>query len=249
MKTSRKPTAGRVLSLALTGLILFSMLIAAGSAAEGLTIPETHRIAVVLNCFEDTWPTAEDGTDWVESVTFASDTDEFTIILDYFSYATFSSVFNTGNFTPDFSFTDGSDASAYDLKFFEDDRLILRDPAGECFTVDLDTDRFYALKELIGEMRLGIFYQNNPIAGGYTDDRTPSAEELEMFEAVTLNMVGALYEPELVATQVVAGINYRFTATMTPVVPDAQPQPVYVYIFQPLDGEPELMSVEDIETE
>jgi hypothetical protein len=82
-----------------------------------------------------------------------------------------------------------------------------------------------------------------PTAGGYTADRKPDAEELAMFEAVTASLDGAKYEPALVATQVVAGTNYRFTAKATSADPADEAGTVYVYIYQPLDGEPELTEI------
>jgi hypothetical protein len=233
----------------LAGLIFPVALTASVSKAEMPIIPETHREAVIINCFEVIWSETEDGMDWVKSVAFASDTDEFTRIYEYLNGMSLSSADNAGNFTADFSFTDGSDENRYDFKFEADDRLILRSPAGECSTVELDLVKISALRDLIAVLRLGILMDDNPLAGGYSEDRAFTAEELAMFEEVMRDMVGAIYELDLVALQVVAGTNYRFTATATPVAPDAQPQPVFVYIFKPLEGEPELVSVENIETD
>lgn len=82
-----------------------------------------------------------------------------------------------------------------------------------------------------------------PMPGGYSEDRTPDDEEIAIFEAVLAGQVGNTYETTLVATQVVAGVNYRFTATATPVVPDGKPVDVYVYIYAPLTGDPELVEI------
>lgn len=84
--------------------------------------------------------------------------------------------------------------------------------------------------------------------GGYTDDREITAEELSIFEQVTKDLVGVGYKPKSVATQVVAGTNYRFTATATPTTPDAEAYDVYVFIFQPLDGSPELGEIVKLES-
>jgi hypothetical protein len=84
---------------------------------------------------------------------------------------------------------------------------------------------------------------NLPAAGGYTGDRQLTDEDIEIFTKAMEANVGVGYEPTLVATQVVAGTNYRFTATATPVVPDAVPYTVNIYIYQPLDGAPELTEI------
>ena len=51
------------------------------------------------------------------------------------------------------------------------------------------------------------------------------------------------YVPTLVATQVVAGTNYRFTATATPVYPNAESYKVYVYVYKPLQGVAQLIEI------
>jgi hypothetical protein len=85
------------------------------------------------------------------------------------------------------------------------------------------------------------------ITGGYTEDRALEAEDRDVFDKATAELVGVGYEPTLVATQVVAGVNYRFTATATPITPDAKPYTVYVYVYQPPGGEPELGEIVDVE--
>jgi len=82
--------------------------------------------------------------------------------------------------------------------------------------------------------------------GGYSKDREVAPDDLAIFEAAMADSQDAEYEPTLVATQVVAGTNYRFTATATPKSADAKPYSVYVYIYQPLDGEPELTEIETV---
>ena len=84
------------------------------------------------------------------------------------------------------------------------------------------------------------------LAGGFTEDRELTTEDWEVFlEAVDLD--GVSYVPTLVATQVVAGTNYRFTATGTPVVPDPESFTAYVYVFKPLEGPAELVDIARIE--
>lgn len=88
--------------------------------------------------------------------------------------------------------------------------------------------------------------QDGSIAGGYSEDREPEPDDLAVFEAVMADVDDAEYEPTLVSTQVVAGTNYRFTATATPKSADDKPYSVYVYIYQPLDGDPELTEIEAV---
>ena len=88
-----------------------------------------------------------------------------------------------------------------------------------------------------------------PVAGGFTEDRAPDQEELDIFETAMAELDGVQYKPMLVATQVVAGINYRFTCRATAVFPDAEPYNVYVFIYQPLDGDAELVEIVKIEEE
>ncbi|MCL2671141.1 MAG: hypothetical protein FWF10_03785 [Clostridiales bacterium] len=85
-----------------------------------------------------------------------------------------------------------------------------------------------------------------PIVGGYTEDRAVTEDDLAVFNAAMEHLVGVNYVPTLVATQVVAGTNYRFMATAMPVVPDAESYEVYIYIFQPLAGDPELVEIVNI---
>ena len=84
------------------------------------------------------------------------------------------------------------------------------------------------------------------IVVGYSANRAITKEELAMFEKVMEDLVGVMYKPTLVATQVVAGMNYCFTTTATPVYPGSKPKTVYVYIFKLLQGEPKLDRIEDI---
>lgn len=102
---------------------------------------------------------------------------------------------------------------------------------------------FIILAAITGCEKKAAELPSEQIAGGYTADRELDADDLAVFEAVMAEVDGADYAPELVATQVVAGINYRFTATATPATPDSEPYTVYVYIYQPLDGPPELTEI------
>ncbi|MDR0839776.1 MAG: hypothetical protein LBN26_00065 [Christensenellaceae bacterium] len=82
------------------------------------------------------------------------------------------------------------------------------------------------------------------VVGGYTEERDLTAEDAALFAAAAAT-VDASYEPLKVATQVVAGTNYRFYCK----APDAQERYVYITVFVPLgEGEPAVMTnMEDAE--
>lgn len=74
------------------------------------------------------------------------------------------------------------------------------------------------------------------LCGGYTQQRALDAQDLELFRRATDALTGVKYTPLSVATQVVAGTNYRFvckakTATLRPQTYKAE-----VVVFQPLPG-------------
>ena len=74
------------------------------------------------------------------------------------------------------------------------------------------------------------------MTGAYTDQRPLNDEEKKLFRTVTANLAGVRYTPESVATQVVAGTNYRFVCTAEPVTQAPQTFRAEVFIFQPLPG-------------
>lgn len=78
------------------------------------------------------------------------------------------------------------------------------------------------------------------VVGGYTEEREPTADEIAMFDKVMGEVTGVGYEPLKVATQVVAGTNYKFYCKTTTMDADATEGYAYVTIFEPLEGEPEL---------
>ena len=87
-----------------------------------------------------------------------------------------------------------------------------------------------------------------PIAGGWTGNREITDEEIAIFNEAMAGQVG-LYIPNFVATQVVAGTNYRFAATMH-VDSSGNNLPfgedVYIFIFKPLEGPAELVNIENV---
>ena len=91
----------------------------------------------------------------------------------------------------------------------------------------------------------------SPMTGGwsaYTDDPTEiPAEALDALNAALEELVGCVYKPiALLATQVVAGTNYCFLCETTVVAPDAQPSYALVYFYDGVNGEKEILKVDEI---
>ncbi len=87
------------------------------------------------------------------------------------------------------------------------------------------------------------------VAGGWTkvDDGTVTPELKEMFDSATSQLTGVEYTPvELLETQIVSGLNYKFLCTGKAVVPDAQEKKFYVYIYKNLDGEAVVTEIEEL---
>lgn len=80
------------------------------------------------------------------------------------------------------------------------------------------------------------------VCGGYTEQREPTEEEMEMFKSLTSSESVTL-TPLSVSTQVVAGLNYRFWCRYQEKKRGGH---CWVKIFRPLpgQGEPELVSIE-----
>lgn len=72
-------------------------------------------------------------------------------------------------------------------------------------------------------------------------------EVLDAFSKAVEGLTGCAYEPiALLASQVVAGMNYCLLCRLTVVYPDAQPTYALVYVYQNIEGACELARVEDI---
>ena len=72
------------------------------------------------------------------------------------------------------------------------------------------------------------------LCGGYGNEREPNEHDIEVFEHVAQNDIRlADLRPVVVGSQVVAGMNYRFTCY------DSNGKTVIVTIFVPLPGEGE----------
>ena len=90
-------------------------------------------------------------------------------------------------------------------------------------------------------MKLGGWISN-------TENPTEIPQEvLDAFNKAIEGLVGCTYEPiALLASQVVAGMNYCLLCRLTVVYPDAQPTYALVYVYQNIEGACELARVEDI---
>ena len=115
--------------------------------------------------------------------------------------------------------------------------------------------KFFALLTLAA-MLLTMFalpaLAEDPLVGSwsaYTDNPTEiPAEALDALNAALDGLEGCVYKPiALLGTQVVAGTNYCFLCETTVVMPDAQPSYALVYVFDGLEGEHELLRVQEIE--
>ena len=208
-----------------------------------LNIPSEYKSGISVNYFLNLWSETEDGSDWAGNVIFSSSDPEFGAISGYLAKLKTSPTQNSGNFTPDFRFISKDSAkNGYDFVFSHENELILRDPNGKCLRVEIPEGTYFDLKEYIEGIRLP--YTSPPLVGAYSADRELTEEDRAVFEEAMKDVKGTAYEPALVATQVVAGLNYRFTVTAAPDEPNAAPYTAYVYVFKPLgDGAPELVDI------
>jgi len=112
---------------------------------------------------------------------------------------------------------------------------IYRDLEGNCSVLDIE--------DLGSE-------ENVPVAGGWTpaEDGTITEELQEIFNKATEGLVGTEYKPvELLETQVVAGMNYKFLCEASNVVLDADTRYVFVTVYQDPQGNCSILEVEEKE--
>lgn len=107
------------------------------------------------------------------------------------------------------------------------------------------------LAAVLAVIGLAPAFAEENLAGGWTvyanaEEPVP-AEAAEALAKALEQLVGAAYEPAaLLATQVVAGVNYAILCTVTPVVPNAVPNWAIVYVYAGVDGTCEILEVQDI---
>ncbi|MDO4198631.1 MAG: hypothetical protein Q4D13_06565 [Erysipelotrichaceae bacterium] len=88
-----------------------------------------------------------------------------------------------------------------------------------------------------------------PVLGGWeeVEDNTVTDEMKDMFDKAFEGFAGARYEPvEIVATQVVAGTNYKFLCNGTKTTNPPVTGTYYVTIYQDLQGNVEVYDIETI---
>ena len=87
---------------------------------------------------------------------------------------------------------------------------------------------------------------SDPAVGGYTDPRRPTTEERALFEAAVASIDDTTYKPLNVATQVVAGTNYRFVCKARENGRRGKRFDAVIVIYKPLpgQGEPRIPSIE-----
>lgn len=81
------------------------------------------------------------------------------------------------------------------------------------------------------------------IPGGWTPFRGLTPKDMLIFDEATKNIMGVKYTPRSVSTQVVEGVNYNFLCDSKIMSPNAEIQKMMVYIYQPLQGAPEVTSI------
>ena len=95
-----------------------------------------------------------------------------------------------------------------------------------------------------------VIEEDTPLAGGFTEveDGTLTDELKDIFNKALDGLMGATYEPvELVATQVVAGTNYKFLANGIKTTNPITKGTYYITIYKDLQGDVKLLDIETIE--
>ena len=95
-----------------------------------------------------------------------------------------------------------------------------------------------------------VIEEDTPLVGGFTEveDGTLTEELTDIFNKALDGLMGATYEPvELVATQVVAGTNYKFLANGTKTTNPITKGTYYITIYKDLQGDVKLLDIETIE--
>lgn len=77
------------------------------------------------------------------------------------------------------------------------------------------------------------------MTGAFSAERKPTAEETALFRQLTDTLRDGKYTPEKVATQIVAGMNYRFICRVRETSGERKRYRAEVVVFQPLPGQGE----------
>ena len=80
------------------------------------------------------------------------------------------------------------------------------------------------------------------------EDGTMTDEMMDIFEKAMEGMTGVEYTPiELLETQLVSGMNYRFLCDAVTVVPGAESRKTIVTIYRDLNGNCSILDITDAE--
>ena len=89
-----------------------------------------------------------------------------------------------------------------------------------------------------------------PLDGGWTiAENTDITDETKaIFDKALDGLVGVSYEPiAYLGSQVVAGTNHCFLCKATIAYPDAMPTLVFIYIYEDLEGNAEILNIADFD--
>jgi hypothetical protein len=82
--------------------------------------------------------------------------------------------------------------------------------------------------------------------GAYGEFGDVSDESSEAFAEAKKSFVGSDFTPLLVATQIVAGRNYRFAGNLSPAMKNPSVYPVLVTVYKPLKGEAKVTEIRKV---
>lgn len=87
---------------------------------------------------------------------------------------------------------------------------------------------------------IGFGKEQQGVVGGYSAPHNLSDEELAIFEQATSGLQGVEYKPMNVATQIVAGVNYRFLCKARRVEQGGKRYYATIVVHKPLAGRGDL---------
>ena len=108
-----------------------------------------------------------------------------------------------------------------------------------------------ALAALLLSCLIAASFAEEPLLGvWYANVEHPTEipqDVLDAFHTATENMTGYVYKPiALLGSQVVTGMNYCLLCETTLAVPDAQPSYALIYFYDGVNGEKEILKVDEI---
>ncbi len=88
--------------------------------------------------------------------------------------------------------------------------------------------------------------QTNVVPGGWSAWRPLTAQDHQEFNKIAAHLLGVKYTPLLVATKVVAGMEYEYLCTTELVIPQPVHGAATVLAYQPPSGNPVVLGVTPI---